>query len=139
MFKDSADILKEAGAEALSNSVKSVMIDAEYLTAKSKSKFLSRPDDTQGIAKAITFLVPFFQSIEGETEKDAFSRNVATAFGVEPSAVLYDLKFGQEKTAASRRDGPVNRKARTITMNDELYLLTAVAVNCETRPDSPRR
>ncbi|MDR2467625.1 MAG: DNA primase [Spirochaetaceae bacterium] len=134
-FKDPADILKDGGESLLSESVKNVMLDSDYLTAKSKSKFLTRRDDTEGISRAIAFLIPFFSSIESEAEKDAFSKQLALVLGVDPSAVQHDLRFGQEKTAAGRRAGEGNTAQRCIAMNEELYVLTAAAVNIEVRPD----
>ncbi|MDR2509791.1 MAG: DNA primase, partial [Spirochaetaceae bacterium] len=134
VYKDPADILLEAGEEALSKSVKNIILDADYLTAQSKKRFVRRPDDAQGIAKAVAYLIPFYQSIDSEAERDAFSRRFALALGVEPSAVQHDLKNGQEKKAVYRRAENDNIK-RTIIMNEELYLLTAAAVNLTAQPD----
>lgn len=134
-FKDPADILRDAGAEILSKSVKSVILDSEYLITKSKSRFLHRPNDPQGVAKAVAFLAPFYRVIETEAEKEAFARKAADAFGIEPRAVQHDLKFGREKGAVLRRAGEADRSSRVIAMNEELYLLAAVAVNIETHPE----
>jgi DNA primase len=135
IFKDPADILKNMGCDVLSMCVKNVVMDVDYLADKSKNVFLTGQDGTFGIAKALAFLVPFFFSIESESEKTAFAQKVAVILGVEPDAVLHDLKSGREKQPAARNFPAENSAKRTIAMNDELYLLTAVAVNCETFPD----
>ena len=133
-FKDPADILLNVGEEVLTESVKKVTVDMDYLIAKSKARFLTGPDDARGVTRAVAFLAPFYARIESETEKEAFVRKAALAWGVEARAVRHDLTSGQERTADNRRADAVNTAQRTITMNEELYVLSAVAVNCETRP-----
>jgi DNA primase len=133
-FKDPADILRDAGEAALTESVKKVMVDTDYLIAKSKARFLTGPDDARGITRALAYLAPFYASVENETEKEAFVRKAALAWGVEPRAVRHDFTAGQERGAGARRAGAENTAQRTIMMNEELYVLSAVAVNCEARP-----
>ncbi|MDR3325032.1 MAG: DNA primase [Spirochaetaceae bacterium] len=132
-MKDPADILKSFGAEYLSNSLKESIMDADYLVAKSKRDFLNKLDDSQGMSKAIAFLRPFYENADSEVDKEAFYKKIADNFGLEPQTVLHDLKFGLVKQPAQNRKSG-GRVSRTVRLSEELFLLAAVAVNCEKRP-----
>jgi DNA primase len=133
-FKDPADILKNSGEELLFNSLKNTIIDVDYLITKSKKDFLNRHDDSQGMSKAIAFLSPFYYSIDSEVDKEIFYKKVADNFGVEPQSVLHELQFGRNRESAPNSTIVPKNISRTVTMNEELFLLTALVVNCEHYP-----
>ncbi len=124
--KDPADILKEAGPEALQKRIKCFITDFEYLLSRSKSLFDVTSSD--GKAEAVAFLFPFLETIESEISRDAAVETIADTFGVERSAVKYD--FGNRnmpkrttiKNTVSNSSGPIR-------INEELYLLVAVFIN----------
>lgn len=132
-FKDPADILHDAGAEALAAAVRRTQTDSDYLIAKAAGAFVSRRGDSQGIARAVAALVPFFNSVETETEKAAFAREAALALGADGAAVLSDLRAGGAKAPAPLRRRETD--AHPVMMNEELWVLCAAAVHFEARPD----
>jgi DNA primase len=129
--KDPADILKNCGAGVLSERVKSVITDVDYLVTKSKRDVLGKLDDSQGLSKAIAFLRPFFKTIDSEVDRAVFCKQLAGNFGLEPEAVLQDLN-AEEARPAARRDAA--GEGRALIAEPELRLLAAVAVNCEESP-----
>jgi DNA primase len=125
--KDPADILKNCGAGVLTERVKSVITDVDYLVTKSKRDVLSKLDDSQGFSKALALLKPFFYTIDSEVDREAFCKKIAGSFGMEPAAIAKDLKT-EETRQAARRDA--REDGRTVSEEPELRLLSAVVVNC---------
>jgi DNA primase len=126
-FKDPADILKYQGPEALQKQMECVIIDFEYLIARSKRLFdVSRPE---GKAKAAAFLFPYLEALDSEVSRDACFGTVAEALGADRAAILndYNRRF-TGKTAPQ----PVAEGA--LRMNDELGLLTLIMVNFKLYP-----
>jgi DNA primase len=136
MFKDPADILKELGPGALQKSVKCFINDFEYLIRRGASRFdLSK---AEGKGRAVAFLFPYLAALDSEVSRDSCVGAVADAFGIERQAVLADFGRFQRGQTVSRgtgekgegaRDAGPGPRDRSIRMNDELFLLTAVLVN----------
>jgi len=148
-LKDPADILKEKGEKHLSDFVKNVITDVDFIIAKSKKEFLSASGqagtargvsgqsgagNSRSMAKAIEFMRPFFNCMDSELDGIAFCRLVSDNFGLSPDAVLNEFK--KQKTRTSNL-GRVSMTAgsRPFVMNEELFLLCAVALNCEKEPE----
>jgi DNA primase len=131
-IKDPADILKTYGSAVLLKSLESGIMDEDYLITKSKAEFLNNPSDSRGTSKAIASLVPFFESIDSEVDREAFYKKVADSFGLEPKTVLNELS---NEKAVVKSPNTGKESGRTVTMNDELFLLSSVAVNCDRFPD----
>jgi DNA primase len=130
-FKDPADILKERGAGHLKNFVKNSILDFEYLLAENRR--LSDGADSAGKAKAVAALFPFLDLVDSEVEREAYFRRTAEVFGVSAQSVLNDYKVWREGGYGGRENSETSSR-RSISMNDELYLLTAAAVNCGVNP-----
>jgi DNA primase len=147
-MKDPADILKEFGAEALTNCVKSVIIDIDYLVARSKALFdvnsggNSAGTSSEGKSKAVAFLFPYLETLDSDISKDEAMGQLADAFGVDREAVRNDYlrrnspanKFGSNQFSAGRYSNTQAHAARSqnaspIRLNDELFLLAVVSVN----------
>jgi DNA primase len=128
-FKDPADILKDEGREALNNFIKHDILDFEYLSAESRRSFDG--SDSRGKAKAIALLFPFLNLIDSEIERESYFRSIADTFGTDPQLVLNDYKVWH-KGGAKPTQNTENVNMRSLQMTEELYLLTAVAVNCGT-------
>jgi DNA primase len=135
--KDPADILKEAGPEALQKSVKCFITDLEYLVMRSKA--LYDVSDSEGKAKAVAFLFPYLETLDSEVSRDASIEVIADAFGVERQAVFYDYghynrdgRMGPKRVVDPQKSADSGEKP--VRMNDELFLLTAVFVNPELYP-----
>ncbi|MDR2796993.1 MAG: DNA primase [Treponema sp.] len=135
-YKDPADILKEAGPEALQKTAKNVIIDLEYLIIRSRSFFdLS---GSEGKTKACAFMFPYLASLDSEVSRGASIDQMADAFGVDRMAVFHDYTSHVNSTQryVSRR-GKEEEDPQTggsIRMNDELYLLIAVSVHYRLYP-----
>jgi DNA primase len=135
-LKDPADILKERGAGYLKNFVDDSILDFEYLLSENRRL----PDDTDlaGKARAVSLLFPFMDLVDSEVERETYFRRMADVFGVSAQSILNDYKVWREGGYGGQQTGgKQNIEAslrRSISMNDELYLLTAVAVNCGANP-----
>jgi DNA primase len=125
LFKDPADILKEAGSEVLQKNVKSCILDFEYLVNRSRSLF--DISSAEGKAQAIAFLFPYLETLDSEISKDLVIGQAADVFGVDRGAILND--FNRRNRVHRRGEQEVPKQAEPIRMNDELYLLTVVSVN----------
>ncbi|GHV82751.1 DNA primase [Spirochaetia bacterium] len=131
--KDPADILKIHGAQALNNFFKFGILDIEFLLAQGKRSF--NTNDSAGKAKAVTFLFPFLDVVDSEVERESCFRRIADFFGLEARSVLNDYKFWHEGKKLDVRENTGEPPLKTVRMNDELYLLTAIAVNIKAKPE----
>jgi DNA primase len=136
IYKDPADILQEAGPEALQKTAKNGIIDLEYLIIRSRSFFdLS---GSEGKAKACAFMFPYLATLDSEVSRRASIDHMADAFGVDRMAVFHD--YTRHVTSTQRyvpRRGKEEEDPQTegsIRMNDELYLLIAVSVHYRLYP-----
>jgi DNA primase len=132
--KDPSEILQNSNENGLHDFLKNSMLDAEYLVAKCKKDFLSRQNDPSGLSRALSFLRPFYESLDSASLKENFYKKTADRLGLEPVAVLHDLEAGQKPTLrllTDRGKGISRRVAET----PEVYLLTALAVNAKTHPE----
>jgi DNA primase len=134
--KDPADILKNFGPEALHKCVKCFINDFEYLMGRSKSLFdLS---DSLGKSRAAAFLFPFLRLVDSEVSRDSYLGVIADELGADRQAVASDFaRFSREGAPESRAAGSgvvVSPPRRTVSLNDELFLLIAVLVNHDLYP-----
>ncbi|MHC6201801.1 DNA primase [Breznakiellaceae bacterium SP9] len=138
--KDAGDILKNNGAEALQLRTKNSILDIEYLIIRSKSLF--NISEAEGKAKAVAFLFPYLKMLESEVLKDAWAARIADALNADKSAILYDYRhfekqadgFSPEKgktysAAIGRETSNDLIKTKPLRLNDEIFLLTVLAVN----------
>jgi DNA primase len=127
-LKDPADILQFFGPGTLQKRMKCFINDFEYLLVKGKDLYdISNPE---GKAKAAAFLFPYFETLDSDITRDDCIGAAADAFRTEKEAVLRD--FNRRHSDPPRRGADQNERAgneRQFVMNDELYLLTVVAVN----------
>jgi DNA primase len=127
-MKDPADILKKYGAKALNNSMKCVILDFEYLIARGRSQYaVASP---AGKNRALALLFPYLEALDSEIERDDCMSAAADAFGVDKDAVRTDYhrrRSGGSGEQSIREEVPSSEKP--VRMNDELFLLTVVAVN----------
>jgi DNA primase len=135
--KDPADVLKNFGPEALQKIVKCCINDFEYLIKRSRSLFDF--SGSQGKSRAAAFLFPYVRTVDSEVSRDSCLSLIADALGVERQAVASDFsRFNRGQTTGG--SGPDGSKAgvpaelRTISLNDELFLLIAVLVNHDLYP-----
>ncbi|MDR2537947.1 MAG: DNA primase [Treponema sp.] len=128
-MKDPADILKEAGEEALRNAVQNPVPDLDYLLLRYKKLF--DVSNSEGKTKAVSALFPYLETLDSEVARDATLSRIAEAFNSDRDAIRVDF----DRKPAPRQARPVLQKARPITMDAELYLLIAVALNQRLFPE----
>jgi DNA primase len=140
-LKDPADILKNFGIEPLQKRVKCFINDFDYLINRAKSLYDIR--GSEGKARAVAFVFPYMEILDSEVSRDACIEAAADAFGVSRSSVADDYRrFSQEAGSGNRgRAKGINthkeefsgqsqgQSSPQIRMNDELTLLTVVAVH----------
>jgi DNA primase len=131
-FKDPADILKDAGTGYLKQFVKHCILDFEYLLAENSR--LKDSSNSREKAKAAASLFPFLDLIDSEIEREAYFRRIAETFETGSQSVLNDYKVWREGGSGDPRniEATLNRR---VSMDDELYLLTAIAINCGAKPN----
>jgi DNA primase len=131
--KDPADILKDFGPDHLKNYAKRVILDFEYLLARSRQTF--NASDSAGKAKAVAFLFPFLDFVDSEVERASYFRTIADAFGADAQSVLNDYKNWKKGQRAEHRPPGGTEQQKIIMMTEELYLLTAVSIYFGKRTD----
>jgi len=127
-LKDPAEILQKFGAEALTKSMKCVILDFEYLIAQGKA--LYDTTQPQGRARALAVLYPYFDALGSVTERDACIAAAADEMRVEKSAVLKDYEHWQKPNLEEGK-----KTETTIRMNEELFLLAVVSINMQLYPE----
>jgi DNA primase len=138
--KDPAEIFQKFGADILNKSMKNVIIDLEYLIARSKVQYdTSTP---QGKAQALATLYPYFDALASKTERDDGIEFAADKIRAERDAVLADYESWRGSAdRMSGRNAPkpnleeVPAAEPVIRMNDELFALTVVSVNTYLYPE----
>jgi DNA primase len=134
-FKDPADILKKFGPETLQKNAKCFINDFDYFIKRSKSLF--DVADSAGKAKAAAYLFPFLKTLDSEVSRDTCIGIIADSLRVERQAVLADFRQAESGPGSGSRTSGDRDKSRTgeipgkrsISLNDELFLLTAVLIN----------
>jgi DNA primase len=124
--KDPADILKDAGPDALREAMTHLVPDIEYLLRRFRTRF--DMSTSEGKSGAVAALFPYLETLDSAVARDAAIEQIAEAFAADRAAVHADF---DHKAPVFRRDDnqAVSAKAQPIHMNDELYILIAVAVN----------
>ncbi|MDR0376075.1 MAG: DNA primase [Treponema sp.] len=130
-MKDPADILKEFGKEVLKNCMKNVILDEDYLIARSKA--LYNTNVSEGKFKVAAFVFPYLETLDSEVIRDAALGRLADALHVEREAVRNDYNNRRTNAVArhSARGTSHDQYPRNVPlrMNEELFLLAVVAVN----------
>ena len=138
--KDPADILKDYGPEALQKKAKYFINDFDYLVTRARSLHDisgSGGLKSEGKARAIASLFPYFDLLESEVARDSCIEAAADNFELPPAAVADDYRryvsdrrsYGagiKEEANPGLAGGKIDS---AIHMNDELSLLIVVAVN----------
>jgi DNA primase len=132
-IKDPADILTNYGPKVLNKYMKCIINDFDYLIFRSRTLFtISLPD---GKRAALFFLFPYLEVLNSEVERNDCLGIAADAFRIDRDAIQRDYlnrKSGGKKPESAEKN---NEQVR---MNDELYLLTIVAINPYLYPELRR-
>jgi DNA primase len=134
-LKDPAEILQKFGAEALTKSMKCVILDFEYLIAQGKALCDTR--QPQGKMRALLVLYPYFDALGSQAERDDCIQLAADEMRAEKSAVLKDYERWQRTVRDAQKpnleEGP--QTEAKIPLNEELGLLAVVSVNMNLYPE----
>jgi DNA primase len=137
--KDPADILKEFGGEVLNNFAKSVIIDLDYLVARCKT--LYDASDPEGKSKAAAFLFPYLETLDSDLARDEAVGRLAALLRADRESLRND--YYNRRTGTSRFPGssprggnapPQSSSEGAVRLNDELFLLAAIAVHDKLYP-----
>ena len=121
--KDPADILQKDGINTLNNLLKCSINSFDYLIKKALLKFDYKTPT--GKEKIFDYLFSYIEKVNSEIKRDGFLNALAEVLDVNPSSVHHDFLNRNRKQEYKSRDIE-NTK---ITINDELFLMLAVAVN----------
>jgi DNA primase len=134
-LKDPAEILQRFGAEALTKSMKCVILDFEYLIAQGKALYDTK--QPQGKMQALAILYPYFDALGSQAEQDDCVQRAADEMRVEKSAVLKDYEHWQRSVRDAQKPNLEEglQTETTIPLNNELGLLAVVSVNMNLYPE----
>lgn len=137
LLKDPAEILQKFGADTLNKVMKNVIIDLEYLIAR--SRYLYDTTTPKGKTQALTALYPYFDVLSSKTERDDCIQLAVDIMRIGKADVLADYERWQRRPAERPDSRPNSEEAsttdQTIRMNDELFVLTVVSVNTALFPE----
>jgi DNA primase len=131
-LKDPADILKNFGPDALQNKLKCFINDFDYLV--SRARFTHDVSGSEGKARAVAFLFPYLEALDSEVSRESCFEAAAEAFGIPVQAVAADFRNRGRNPGPRPSKEEFPREAKSISMNDELFLLTLVLVNFRLYP-----
>ncbi len=122
--KDPAEILQNAGAEALHKSVKYPINSFQFLLRAARARHnAGTPEGKKGI---IAFLGPYLSSIDSPVKRDGYFRALAEELGVEFESVQEDFRRNAARRAAPARPAPAGQPA---LMTSDFFFLLAVAAH----------
>ncbi|MCL2410827.1 MAG: DNA primase [Treponema sp.] len=145
--KDPADILLKFGSDVLKKVLKSTINDFEYLISHAKVQYAAEEGN---VNKAAEFLFPFLESLNSEVDRDDTISRIADILKIDKAAVRKDYSGWKTRTDRSFSRNSYERRQSfkeqeikedsqiskiQIRRNDELGLLTIVAVNMELYTD----
>jgi len=131
-IKDPADILQKFGCQILKKVVKFTINDFEYLISRGRLQYVAAGGD---INRAVEFMFPFLEALDSEIDRDDSITRIADIFKIERSAVLKEYSNWKSTGRRDFSEKPAEaRKKLQILVNDELRLLTNVALNQELYP-----
>jgi len=132
-IKDPADILQKFGYQILKKFVKFIINDFEYLINRGRLQYIAAGGD---VNSAVEFMFPYLEALDSEIDRDDSITRIADIFKIERSAV--QKEYSNWKSTGHRdfseKQAEVKQKLQ-ILVNDELRLLTNVALNQELYPE----
>jgi DNA primase len=131
-IKDPADILQKFGCQILKKVVKFTINDFEYLISRGRLQYVAAGGD---INRAVEFMFPYLEALDSEIDRDDSITRIADIFKIERSAVLKEYSNWKSTGRRDFSEKPAEvRQKLQILVNDELRLLTNVALNQELYP-----
>jgi len=141
--KDPADILHQSGPASLLKRSNNHISDFDFMLRKAASVYGIDGTSETGPgekARAAAFLFPYLDLLDSEIARASCVENIADAFGLLPALVFEDYRRhtpeepgtapAPKKSTETAADRKPNHPVR---VNDELLLLTVVAVNYATQ------
>jgi len=132
-IKDPADILQKFGCQILKKFVKFIINDFEYLIFRGRLQYTAAGGD---VNRAVEFMFPYLEALDSEIERDDCITRIADIFKIERGAVLKEYSNWKLTGHRDFSEKPAEVKQKLqILVNDELRLLTNVALNQELYPE----
>jgi len=123
---DPADILISQGAAELKNMIRRPISFFSYLlNSLAGDNKLDVNGEFQ--EKALDKLTPYLNAVDSEIRREGYLKQLADIIKADPITVIREYRYRQRK----RRAVPFAKKSESIPIDDELYLMTAVAVKTE--------
>ena len=132
-IKDPADILQKFGYQILKKFVKFIINDFEYLISRGRLQYTAAGGD---VNRAVEFMFPYLEALDSEIDRDDSITRIADIFKIERGAVQKEYSNWKLTGHRDFSEKPAEVKQKLqILANDELRLLTNVALNQELYPE----
>jgi DNA primase len=131
-MKDPADILKKFGPQILKKIVKFTINDFEYLIFRGRLQYSAADGETD---KAVEFMFPYLEALDSEIDRADSITRVADIFKIERGAVQKEYSNWKSTGYRDFSEKHTVVKKLQIRRNNELSLLTNVALNQELYPE----
>ncbi|MDR0910096.1 MAG: DNA primase [Spirochaetaceae bacterium] len=129
--KDSAEILQKKGPEALTFSLTNSILDYDYLVRRAGQLF--NIQSAEGKTQAENFVFPFIQTQKTSVERESRFNDLAFSLQVNVASVVEDYNRwnGGRRAEKPLEQSQATQNQSEITMNSELYLMSALFLNPE--------
>jgi len=123
---DPADILVSEGAVELKKILQKPMSIFSYLLKSfaSNNRLVVNGESQE---KALLELTPYLNAVESEVRREAYLKELADTIKADPITVIKEYRYQQGK----KRSISFAKNSESIPINDELYLMAAVAVKTQ--------
>jgi len=123
---DPADILVSQGADELKKMIqRPISIFTYLLNSFAGSDRLEAGGHFQ--ERTLDELVPYLNAVDSEIRREAYLRQLADTIKADPITVIREYRYQQGK----KRSAFFEKKSKSVLIDDELYLMVAVAVKTE--------
>lgn len=126
--KDPAEIMLNYGKDALTNLVKSAILDSDYLLSKLGREYAI--DTPEGKAKASYAFFPYLESLQSDIQREACLQQLCQAFNLKVEAVKRDFS-NRKKTIETSGAGSPKSTIAELSLNAELRVILAVIANLD--------
>ncbi|MGP1454318.1 MAG: DNA primase [Treponema sp.] len=127
--KDPAALLADKGCASLTEVVKNVIMDDEYLVRIAINRF--NIETAEGKMQAASFLFPYIDALEFDIQREAALNKFSADLGISSQALFTDYAhYCRKRDTGAERHNVLPKKERPVlTMTAELRMVLAVAAN----------
>jgi DNA primase len=125
-YKDPAEVLEKAGAEALHKSLEYPINSFQFFIDTARARY--DPGTPEGKKAIIGSLSPYLASVDSQVKRDGYFRLLAEKLEVEFDSVRTDFLRGASRGAAVRQD---TARAAEQGLTADCFFMLAIAVHRE--------